>query len=243
MPSSGSATVTCSRPRVARTTASTPIGRASSTIRRSAKRTGASPTSRPSASTRRTLSAMQAQLARPSLDAENRAAIPLRARQGLRGPGEYAQVIRALRQGQCAAPRRAPLRCRAQFAGALARLKTVFTHEFFAERAGSGCAAADPIFIVGMPRAGSTLLEQILSSHSAVEGTTELPEIITMAKDLRAQGESRRHRRLCRGAGDARAPPNCASSASDTSSARASIARPAGHFSSTRCRTTSCTSA
>ena len=48
----------------------------------------------------------------------------------------------------------------------------------------------DPIFIVGMPRAGSTLLEQILSTHSAVEGTTELPEIIAMAKDLRAEADS-----------------------------------------------------
>jgi Tfp pilus assembly protein PilF len=70
------------------------------------------------------------------------------------------------------------------------RLKAVFTRELFAARAGGGCPAANPIFIVGMPRAGSTLLEQILSSHSAVEGTTELPEIITLARDLRAQSES-----------------------------------------------------
>jgi len=62
----------------------------------------------------------------------------------------------------------------------------VFTREFFAARAGSGCPDAGPIFIVGMPRSGSTLLEQILSSHSAVEGTTELPEVITMARELRA---------------------------------------------------------
>ena len=41
-----------------------------------------------------------------------------------------------------------------------------------------------------MPRAGSTLLEQILSTHSQVEGTTELPEMITMAKDLRAEADS-----------------------------------------------------
>ena len=41
-----------------------------------------------------------------------------------------------------------------------------------------------------MPRSGSTLLEQILSSHSAVEGTTELPEIITMARELRDQAEA-----------------------------------------------------
>lgn len=50
-----------------------------------------------------------------------------------------------------------------------------------------GCPDGAPIFIVGMPRAGSTLLEQILASHSQVEGTTELPDIITLAKELRSQ--------------------------------------------------------
>lgn len=65
----------------------------------------------------------------------------------------------------------------------------IFTREFFAARAGSGCPDGSPIFIVGMPRSGSTLLEQILASHSAVEGTTELPEIITMARELRALGD------------------------------------------------------
>jgi tetratricopeptide (TPR) repeat protein len=51
-----------------------------------------------------------------------------------------------------------------------------FTAEAFAERDG-GCEARDPIFIVGMPRAGSTLIEQILASHSLVEGTSELADI------------------------------------------------------------------
>lgn len=51
-----------------------------------------------------------------------------------------------------------------------------FTADAFATRHG-GCEARDPIFIVGMPRAGSTLIEQILSSHSQVEGTSELPDI------------------------------------------------------------------
>jgi len=45
-----------------------------------------------------------------------------------------------------------------------------------------GCDAADPIFIVGMPRAGSTLVEQILSSHSLVEGTSELPDMPDIAR-------------------------------------------------------------
>jgi tetratricopeptide (TPR) repeat protein len=58
--------------------------------------------------------------------------------------------------------------------------------------AGAGSAATDPIFIVGLPRAGSTLLEQILASHSQVEGTMELPNIFALAYKLdrqRAVGE------------------------------------------------------
>jgi predicted Zn-dependent protease len=70
------------------------------------------------------------------------------------------------------------------------RMKTTFAPEFFRERAGSGCQTTEPVFIVGMPRAGSTLIEQILSSHSAVEGTAELPEIITLARGLRALAET-----------------------------------------------------
>jgi tetratricopeptide (TPR) repeat protein len=56
--------------------------------------------------------------------------------------------------------------------------------EFFEQRKGWGCQAPDPIFIVGLPRAGSTLLEQILASHSQVEGTAELMDIITIARTL-----------------------------------------------------------
>lgn len=62
--------------------------------------------------------------------------------------------------------------------------KALFTPEFFAERAGQGCQAEDPVFILGLPRAGSTLLEQILSSHSLVEGTMELPDMPHIAGQL-----------------------------------------------------------
>ncbi len=54
----------------------------------------------------------------------------------------------------------------------------------FADKAGAGCPAPDPIFILGLPRAGSTLLEQILASHSQVEGTTELPDVMATASRL-----------------------------------------------------------
>ena len=59
-----------------------------------------------------------------------------------------------------------------------------FTVEFFSARRRSGCLSPDPIFIVGMPRAGSTLVEQILSSHSQVEGTMELPDLGNIVEEL-----------------------------------------------------------
>ena len=62
------------------------------------------------------------------------------------------------------------------------RLIEIATPDFFAARAGQGCDASDPVFVLGMPRAGSTLVEQILSSHSQIEGTSELPDIPTLAR-------------------------------------------------------------
>ncbi|HVS75568.1 MAG TPA: sulfotransferase [Steroidobacteraceae bacterium] len=64
------------------------------------------------------------------------------------------------------------------------RSKRLLTREFFAERAGAGASARDPIFIVGLPRAGSTLIEQILGSHPLVEGTMELPQLPLIARRL-----------------------------------------------------------
>ncbi len=72
----------------------------------------------------------------------------------------------------------------------LAAQKTVCTTEFFSSFAGSGNNAKDPIFIVGLPRAGSTLLEQIVASHSLVDGTMELGNILSMAHRLRGKGMS-----------------------------------------------------
>ncbi len=58
------------------------------------------------------------------------------------------------------------------------------TPDLFEAKRGSGHTAPDPIFIVGLPRAGSTLLEQILASHSQVDGTLELPNIPALAHRL-----------------------------------------------------------
>lgn len=78
----------------------------------------------------------------------------------------------------------------AEITGQVERAKAVLTPELFAARAGQGCPAPDPIFVVGLPRSGSTLVEQILASHSAVEGTQELPDIIALVRRL--GGKARR---------------------------------------------------
>lgn len=62
--------------------------------------------------------------------------------------------------------------------------KSVCTKVLFEIKSEQGHAAPDPIFIVGLPRAGSTLLEQILASHSQIEGTLELPNISALAYQL-----------------------------------------------------------
>jgi len=64
----------------------------------------------------------------------------------------------------------------------------VCTSDLFASRRNWGEPAPDPIFIVGLPRAGSTLLEQILASHSQVEGTQELPNIQQIVTRLHGFG-------------------------------------------------------
>ena len=63
-------------------------------------------------------------------------------------------------------------------------IRDVFDREFLARHAGNGHEAVDPILIVGLPRSGSTLLEQILASHSQVEGTSELPTLGKIATSI-----------------------------------------------------------
>jgi tetratricopeptide (TPR) repeat protein len=64
------------------------------------------------------------------------------------------------------------------------------TRRFFDERAGWGDARPDPVFIVGLPRSGSTLLEQILASHSRVEGTHELADIPRLVFEIQGRDEN-----------------------------------------------------
>ena len=68
------------------------------------------------------------------------------------------------------------------------RVQRCFDRSYFTQRAGGGSPDASPIFVVGLPRSGSTLVEQILASHSCVEGTMELPNILSMVREFEHRG-------------------------------------------------------
>lgn len=141
------------------------------------------------------IAAMRAQLARDDLGAEDRFHFQFALGKALEDAGDAAGAFAAYAAGN--ALRRAGIDYDAEENAAhVRRSKTLFTPDFFAAREGGGDPAPDPIFIVGLPRSGSTLVEQILASHSAVEGTQELPDIGAIATRLggrRARDQASRY--------------------------------------------------
>ncbi len=137
------------------------------------------------------VAAMNAQLAREDLPNEPRVNFLFALGKSHEDAGEYDSAFDYYRQGN-------ELRRSAENYDPVNTIDThdklmdVFSAEFFAEREAWGNQSPAPIFIVGMPRSGSTLLEQILASHSLVEGTHELPELSRAAKSTRRFGMERR---------------------------------------------------
>ncbi len=131
----------------------------------------------------RDLTSMREQLARADIDDEDRLHLHFALGKALEDAKQYEVSFRHyeagnnLRQKQMGYDEE-------EMARRIVRTRDVLTREVMASRKGQGHPAPDPIFILGMPRAGSTLLEQILSSHSMIEGTMELPDIITIAQRL-----------------------------------------------------------
>jgi tetratricopeptide (TPR) repeat protein len=129
------------------------------------------------------VAAMEAALADPGLGREDRFHLHFALGRAQEERGAFQQSFTHYAEGN---------RLRAETIGYRAKETTVmvrrnealFTPAFFAARAGQGCPAPDPIFILGMPRSGSTLVEQILASHSMVEGTMELPDIPAIARRI-----------------------------------------------------------
>ncbi|MEQ1618417.1 MAG: sulfotransferase [Terricaulis sp.] len=127
--------------------------------------------------------AMLDQLKRAELSPEDRFHFHFALGKMYEDRGEYAQSFEHYAEG--ARQRRQGIAYEAGETTAFTdALIEQFSPAFMAERKDLGATALDPIFIVGLPRSGSTLIEQILASHSAIEGTMELPDIITLAKEI-----------------------------------------------------------
>ena len=127
--------------------------------------------------------AMRALLAREDLGVEDRLHLHYALGKALEDGGDYAASFEHYAQG--ARLRRGEVPYDAdRTTDQVRRAKALFSKDFFDARAAGGSSAPDPIFIVGLPRSGSTLIEQILASHSAVEGTMELPEIVSIAREV-----------------------------------------------------------
>ncbi|MEO8743502.1 MAG: sulfotransferase, partial [Lysobacteraceae bacterium] len=133
--------------------------------------------------------AMRQQLQRTNLDAEHRLHFEFALGKALEDAADYAQSFPHYARGNAIRLEMVPWSA-AENTARVQRSLGLYTLAFFRERKGFGSSARDPIFIVGLPRAGSTLIEQILSSHSAVEGTMELPEINTMIRSLRQRADA-----------------------------------------------------
>lgn len=129
------------------------------------------------------VAAMQAQLARADLSDDDRLHLNYALGKAFEDTADYEASFRCYAEG--ARIRRGQVDYDpAETTAQLDRSRALFTPQFFAERAGQGHPDPAPIFVVGLPRSGSTLVEQILASHSQVEGTMELPDIIFLARSL-----------------------------------------------------------
>jgi tetratricopeptide (TPR) repeat protein len=97
--------------------------------------------------------------------------------------GQHPQAFTWYAQGNALRRQDAPFDIE-HFERRTARIRAFFSAAFFAGHAGTGDASDAPIFIVGLPRSGSTLIEQILASHSQVDGTMELPNIVNLVREF-----------------------------------------------------------
>ena len=121
--------------------------------------------------------------AQPYLQQADRYHLCFALGKALEDRGDYAESFTYYDRGNALKKEGSLYRAAAQ-ERAVNKQMELCTPEFFAERRGWGCPDASPIFVLGLPRAGSTLLEQILASHSQVEGTMELANIPRLVGSL-----------------------------------------------------------
>ena len=138
------------------------------------------------------LAAMQVQAARTDIGFMDRVHLAFALGKAFEDRAEHAQSFRFYELGNDLKRRQTGYDADRMTAEMDAQ-KRVCTSELFESKANVGSRVRDPIFILGLPRAGSTLLEQILASHSQIDGTLELPNILALAHKLRGRkaGKSR----------------------------------------------------
>jgi tetratricopeptide (TPR) repeat protein len=129
------------------------------------------------------LAAMKAALQQPGLAEDDRVPLQFALGKALEDQADAAGAFEQYRQGNAAMRQRIEYDPRVLSQG-VARNRQLFTPAFLNSRAGAGCTSSAPIFVLGRPRSGSTLVEQILASHPAIEGTAELPYIAALAAQL-----------------------------------------------------------
>jgi tetratricopeptide (TPR) repeat protein len=129
------------------------------------------------------LDAMHTELARPDLSETDRCLLHFTLGKAAEDAKDYAPSFEHYAKAN--AIRRAQTNYDAdESSGLFARIRAVFTPEFLKQREEFGAQAPDPIFVVGLPRSGSTLIEQILSSHSQIEATMELLNVTAIIDRL-----------------------------------------------------------
>jgi tetratricopeptide (TPR) repeat protein len=135
------------------------------------------------------IAAMQAALAVPDAAAEDRWHLDFALGKAFEDRGDAPAAFAHYAAGNALRNKRLPYRAQ-DTSLQVDRSIAAASPALFAAFEGAGCPAPDPIFVLGMPRAGSTLVEQILSSHSQVEGTSELADITQLARSLEGYPEA-----------------------------------------------------
>jgi tetratricopeptide (TPR) repeat protein len=126
---------------------------------------------------------MRAALARDELHQDDRLHLSFALGKALDDQGSFGEAFASYSIGN-AIRRKQFAYDREEIASTVAKVERVFSADLMTSRAGCGSSKRDPIFIVSLPRSGSTLVEQILASHPLVEGTEELHDLERIAKQL-----------------------------------------------------------
>ena len=130
------------------------------------------------------LMAMREQVTRVDLSLRDKAYFHFALAQGCEANGEYEEAFFHLEKGNKIKNDQSQYSIERMDRELQAQID-VCDNSFFNDLGEGGNQTKDPIFILGLPRAGSTLVEQILASHSMIDGTLELPNILSMAQSLR----------------------------------------------------------